>query len=74
MDRGASTQRASALVRSVIRSIRKHMGLSVVDAARALGVSRATFYRWESGKINITRIVNTAVMVLSHHHKKAVKG
>ena len=42
--------------RSLIKEIRKQLGLSQEDLARELGVSFATVNRWENGQVSPSKL------------------
>lgn len=48
---------------SLVKEIRKQLGLSQEDLARELGVSFATVNRWENGQVNPSRLAKAQLKV-----------
>lgn len=46
---------AERSISACLYSYRHRMGLTTIQAARLVGVSRSTFWRWESNQVEIPR-------------------
>jgi DNA-binding transcriptional regulator YiaG len=49
------------------KQLRKKMGLSQVELAQRLGVSRVAVYYWEHGQRGIDKVLELAMSYLAEH-------
>ena len=52
------------------KQLRKKMGLSQVELAQHLGVSRVAVYYWEHGQRGIDKVLELAMAYLAEHTPK----
>ena len=53
------------------KQLRKKMGLSQVELAQQLGVSRVAVYYWEHGQRGIDNVLELAMSYLAEHQTAA---
>ncbi len=56
---------------SQFKQQRRKLGLSQVELARLLGVSRVAVYYWEHGQRGIDRVLELAMAYLAEHQSVA---
>lgn len=54
-----------------VRFLRKHVGMSTADFARAMGVARETVSRWESGSAPMGQVADRLLRLLVLTHEPA---